>query len=78
MEFFLNVFTECSEFSDESIYYYNVRHQDATTTPARHMWETWSLNWAQFMLHWFIRFPDFTEFDERSVPFLEKLQYTPL
>ena len=22
----------------------------------------WSLNWAQFMLHWFIRFPEFTEF----------------
>ena len=79
MEFFSNVFTECSEFSDESIYHYNVRHQDATTTPARHMWETGSFNWAQFMLHWFIRFPDFTEFDERSVPFFGKTPiYPPL
>ena len=31
-----------------------VRDQDATTAPARHMWETGSLTWAQFMLHWFI------------------------
>ena len=49
MEFFLNVFTDCSEFSDESIYLFIitvkglepatscVRHQDAIRTPARHM-----------------------------------------
>ena len=29
-----------------------VRDQDATTVPAWHMWETGSLNWAQFMLQW--------------------------
>ena len=32
-----------------------VRNQYATTAPARHMWEKGSLNWAQFMLQWFIR-----------------------
>ena len=32
----------------------------STTVPARHMWET--LNWLQFMLQWFIRFPEFNEF----------------
>ena len=41
-----------------------VRDQNATTVPARHMWKTWSLNWAQFMLQWFIRFPKFAEFSE--------------
>ena len=41
---------------------FSVRHQDATTVPARHMWETESLNWGQFMLQWFIRFPEFSEF----------------
>ena len=49
-----------------------VRDQNATTAPARHMWETGSLNWAQFMLQWFIRFPEFaefTEFNESSAPF---------
>ena len=30
--------------------------------PARHMWERGSLNWVQFMLQWFIRFPEFAEF----------------
>ena len=30
--------------------------------PARHMWDTGSLNWPQFMLHWSIRFPKFSEF----------------
>ena len=39
-----------------------VRDQDATTVPARDMWDTISLNWAQFMLQWFIRFPEFVEF----------------
>ena len=41
-----------------------VRDQDATTAQARHMWETGSLNWAQFMLQWFLRFPEFAEFSE--------------
>ena len=31
-----------------------VKDQDATTAQTRHMWETRSLNWAQFMLKWFI------------------------
>ena len=43
------------------------KDQDATTAPARrNMWETESLNWALFMLQWFIRF---TEFNEISAPF---------
>ena len=49
-----------------------VRYKDTTTVPARHMWETGPLNWAQFMFQWFIRFPEFaeiTEFSERSAPF---------
>ena len=46
-----------------------VRDQDATTAPARHMWETGSLNWAQFMLQWFINFTEFTEFSKSSAPF---------
>ena len=54
-----------------------VRDQDASTVPARHMSEVESLNWAQFMLPWFIRFPEFaefTEFSECSAPFRKKLQ----
>ena len=35
-----------------------VRDQYATTTPAIHIWETGSSNWAHFMLQWFIRFPN--------------------
>ena len=74
IEFSLNVFIEFAEFSDKNICHYSkraqtchpvtscVRDQDATTVPARHMWETVSLNWAQFMLQWFIRFPEFSEF----------------
>ena len=47
-----------------------VRDQDATIEPARHMWETVSLNWLQFMFKWFIRFPKFTEllFDLEKTP----------
>ena len=40
----------------------------------KHMWETGSLNWAQFMLQWFIRFPEFaefTEFNKSSAPFMK-------
>ena len=61
--FSLNVF---SEFKD----------QDATTVPERHMWETRILNWAQFILRWFIRSPEFTEFrecNESSAPFEKTL-----
>ena len=50
------------------------RDQDATTVSARHMWETGSLNWAQFMLQCSIRFPEFTEFSE----FLFHLGKTPM
>ena len=69
--FSLNVFTEFAEFTDKNICLYSkkaqtchpatlcVRDQDATTAPARHMWETGSLNWAQFMLQWFIKFTEF-------------------
>ena len=68
IQFSLNVFTE---FSDKN---YNIlkrlfepatfcgRDWDATTAPARHMSQRWSLNWAQFMAQWFIRFPEFTKF----------------
>ena len=41
-----------------------VRDQDATSAPSRYMWEIGSLNSAQFMLQWFTRFPEFTEFSE--------------
>ena len=49
LEFFLNIFTEFSEFRDKNIWHYSkrsrtrhpatscVRDQDATTAPARHM-----------------------------------------
>ena len=73
-EFSLNVFTEFAEFSEKNICHYSkrvqtchpatscVRDQNATTVPARHMWEARSLNWAKFMLKWFIRFAEFSEF----------------
>ena len=70
-EFSLNVFTEFAEFSDKIFVITAkglepatacVRDQDAATGPARHMWETGSLNWTQFKLQWFIRFPEFPEF----------------
>ena len=69
LEFFLNVFTEL----DRKIYVIK-RNQDATTVPARHMWEKGSLNWAQFTLQWFIIFPEFTEFTK----FLIHLGKTPM
>ena len=73
-ELSLNVFTEFAEFSDKTICHYSktartyhpatscVKDQNATTVSARHMWETGSLNWAKFMLKWFIRFAEFSEF----------------
>ena len=48
-----------------------VRAQDAATAPARHTWETGSLNWVQFMFQWFIRFSEFNEFNKISDPFRE-------
>ena len=81
IEFFLNVSLN-SVNSATKIYVITVKglepttscvgDKDATTVPARHMWETGSLNWAKFMLHWFIRFQEFAEFTEfniSSVPF---------
>ena len=52
-----------------------VRDQDATTVSARHIWTPRSLNWTQFMLEWFTRFPEFaefSEFNESSAPLREK------
>ena len=69
MKFFLNVYTE---FSDK-IFVIRVkglkpvtscvRVQDATTAPARHIWETVSWNWAH------VEFAEITEFNESSAPF---------
>ena len=80
LEFFLNVFHWIRWIQWQKIYDIKrtrtchpvtscVRDQDATTLPARHMWEIGSLNWAQFMLQWFISFSEFTEFSESSAPF---------
>ena len=75
-EFFLNLFVEFAEFNDKNICHYSkraqtchpttssVRDQDATAAPARLMWETETLKWAQFMLQRFIRFPEFAESSE--------------
>ena len=52
----------------------SVRDQDATTVPAINTWEIGSLNWLQFMLQWFITFPEFAEFTE----FLLNLGKTPI
>ena len=73
LAFFLNVFSEFAEFSDKIFYYSKrarnpcqsatscVRDQHATTAPTWHMWKTGTLSWAQFMLQWFIQFPEFAE-----------------
>ena len=74
LEFFLKVFTEFSEFRDKNNCHYSkrtrtcyllcVRNQDVSTVPVRQMWETGSLSWSQFILQWFISFPEFAEFTE--------------
>ena len=80
MEFFLNVFHWIQQIQWQKIYDIKrtrtchpatscVRDQNASTVPARHMWEIGSLNWAEFMLQWFINFSEFTEFSESSAPF---------
>ena len=63
-DFSLNVFIEFAEFKVFIITAKGfkpatscIRDQDATTVPARHVWKTGSLNWVQFMLQWFGRFP---------------------
>ena len=47
---------------------FSVWDRDASTStePARHIWETGSLNWAKFMVQRFIKF---AEFNENSAPF---------
>ena len=83
MEFFLNVFTEFSKFSDKKFTITVkglvpatscIRDQDATTVPARHMWETGSLNWAQFMHQWLSVSPN----SLNSVKVLRYLGKTPM
>ena len=80
LEFFLNVFHWIRRIQWQKMYGIkrartchpvtcSVRDQHATTAPARHIWEIGSLNWAQFMLQWFISFSEFTEFSESSAPF---------
>ena len=71
-------FTDSTIFSDKNISHYNKRARtyhpdtscvadhDATTALARHMWEIGSLNWSQFILQWFGRFPEFAEFSKSS------------
>ena len=75
----VRILLECilvfTEFGGKNICHYSkgleraiycVRDQNTARVSARHTWETGSLNWAQFMLEWFIGFP---EFNESSVPF---------
>ena len=52
-----------------------VWNQDATTAPARHMWDTESLNWSQFMFQWFMRFPEFAEISEIPFPIFHFLRF---
>ena len=49
-------------FQPATICVRGVRDHDTTRAIARHIWEIRSLNWAQFMLQWFIRFREFSEF----------------
>ena len=84
-EFSLNVFTEFAKFSYKNICHYSkraqtcypatscVRVQDDTQCQ-QDTCETGSLNWTQFMLQWFITFPEFAKFSE----FLFHLGKTPL
>ena len=64
---------EFSEFSDKNVCHYSKRawtcHLLCKTSgcshrPARHRWETESLNSAQFILQWLIRFPEFADVSE--------------
>ena len=51
-----------------------VRDRDDTTRPQTQRQHSRSLYWTQFMLQWFLRFPEFaefTEFNESSAPFRE-------
>ena len=66
------MFSEFSELSYKNIFHYNKKEIRMLPQHQQHMWGTGSLNWAQFMLQWFIRFPDFAEFiefNERAASF---------
>ena len=65
-------FTEFGEFTAIKICDYTKRARTCyllckklrcyhSASKTRHMWVTWSLNLAQFMLQWFIKFPEFNE-----------------
>ena len=84
IEFFLNLFHWIQRIQWPKIYDIKrtrtchtatscVKDQRATTAPARHMWKIGSLNWAQFMLQWFI---SFSEFSESSAPFSKNSNVT--
>ena len=64
MKFFLNVFTEFTEFSDKNISHYSKTACLLLCKRPGCYHSTRSLNWAQLMVLWFIRFPQFTEFSE--------------
>ena len=78
LEFFLNVSLNSANSVTRYYCHYSKRARtchilykrpDAKTAPARHVWERGSSNWAKFILQRFIRFPEFSEFNESSVPF---------
>ena len=62
-EFSRNVFTEMFVIKRFKLAASPVGDQNAASVPRRR-WETGTLNWPQFMLQWFIRFPKFAEFTE--------------
>ena len=77
--FFWITFTEFNQFLE---FYYNFfakrsirscnllcKDRDVSTAPARRKQQRESLDWPQFMIRWFIRFPEFTEFNKISTPF---------
>ena len=64
-------FYSIQRFSDRNICHYISCVSDYydTTAPARHTVEGGSVNWVQFILYWFMRFPKLAVFNEDSVPF---------
>ena len=45
--------------------------RENSNVPQRHSKQRRSLNWTQFMLQWFLRFSEFTDFSESFAPFRE-------
>ena len=78
-EFSLNIFNELSDkniFITVKCYEHAtscVRDENTNTAPARHTLESGSLNWLQFMLQGFIRFPEFAEFSEFLIHLKNKI-----